>query len=89
MAASGAAAAAVVQAIKASGVLVKVAPEEFSKLLRLVKDPLIVTTEGGIFGRTFQYMMSYKGIAFFTKAKEPLSLPQDAEVVAAQSIWTP
>lgn len=89
MAAAGAAAAAIAQAIKASGVVVKIDPDEFSKILRLAKDPLIVIAEGGLFGKTYQYMMSYKGLAFFTKSKEVLSLPTGAEVVAAKSIWVP
>jgi hypothetical protein len=43
MAAGAAAAAAIAQAIKASGVLVRVEPREFSKILNRVKDPLVVT----------------------------------------------
>jgi hypothetical protein len=89
MAAGASAAAAIAQAIKASGVVVKIDPDEFSKILRLAKDPLIVIAEGGLFGKTYQYMMSYKGLAFFTKSKDALSLPQGAEVVTAKSIWVP
>ncbi len=36
-----------------------------------------------------QYLLSYKGLAFFTKTPEPLDLPGAAEVIAAQSIWIP
>ncbi len=90
MAAAGAAAAAAIaDAIKASGVLVRIAPEEFAKVLRLVKDPLVVTAEGGLFGKSYQYLMSYKGLAFFTKSSEPMTLPVDAEVVRANRISIP
>lgn len=89
MAAAGAAAAAIAQAIAASGVVVRLQPDEFLKLLRLMKEPLIVTGKGGFLQRGFQYMVSYKGLAFFTKSRDPLSLPVDAEIINAKSIWVP
>jgi hypothetical protein len=87
--AGGAAAAAVIAATKASGVLVKLDPNEFVKLLQRMQDPLIVIAEGGIFGKNFQYLVGYKGLAFFTKSSEELSLPSGAEVVRANKIWIP
>ena len=83
------AAAAIAKATKASGVLVKLDPEEFAKLLIRVKDPLIVIAEGGFFSKNFQYLMSYKGLAFFTTSANPLLLPSGAEVVSAARIWIP
>ena len=53
------------------------------------KDPLIVVSEGGIFGKTYKYLMSYKGLAFHTKSAEPLQLPANAEVIASNRIWAP
>jgi hypothetical protein len=87
--AAGAAAAAIAQAIRASGVLVKLTPEEFSKVLNRVKDPLVVVAEGGVFNTNYQYLVSYKGLAFFTKAPEPLMLPAGTELLTAESIWIP
>ena len=87
--AAAAAAAAIAQAIKASGVLVRVAPEEFLKIAGRAKDPLVVMATGGVFTKNYQYLMGYKGLAFFTKASAPLPLPADAEIVAAQGIWIP
>jgi hypothetical protein len=85
-----AAAAAIAQAIKASGVLVRVNPEEFSKILVRVKDPLVVTAMGRVFfSAKYQYLVSYKGLAFFTNSDAPLMLPAGCEVVAAQSINIP
>ena len=83
------AAAAVADAIKASGVLVRVEPEEFAKILGRTKDALIVIAEGGIFGKNYHYLMSYKGLAFFTKSNTPLELPAGAEVVTADHIEIP
>jgi hypothetical protein len=87
--AAGAAAAAIAEATKASGVLVRLEPGEFIKLLTRVKDPLIVIAEGGFFSKNFQYLVSYKGLAFFTKSANALALPSGAEVVSAGRIWIP
>ena len=88
-AAAAAAAAAIADAIKASGVLVRVAPEEFAKILARTNEPLIVIAEGGFFGTNYQYLMSYKGLAFFTKSSNILKLPDGAEVVNANRISIP
>jgi hypothetical protein len=87
--AAGRAAAAIAKATKASGVLIRLEPEEFVKLLTRMKDPLIVIAEGGFFGKNFQYLVSYKGLAFFTKSANALALPPSAELVTADRIWIP
>jgi hypothetical protein len=86
---AAAAAAAIAQAIKASGVLVTVKPADFLAVVQRQKEPLVVHAIGGIFSTSYQYLTSYKGLAFFTKSPEPLVLPSDAEVVPAKSIWIP
>ena len=88
-ASAGAAAAAVAQAIKASGVIVRVEPEDFLRILRRQTEPLVVHATGGFFSTSYQYLSSYKGLAFFTKSPAPLSLPNGCEVVQAQKIWIP
>jgi hypothetical protein len=88
-AAIAAAHAAMVQAIKASGVVVQMTPENFQSLLNTLENPLIVTSEGGFLKTIFQYLVSYKGLAFYTKTPVPLLLPSGAEVVAAKSMWMP
>jgi GGDEF domain-containing protein len=87
--AGAAAAAAIANANKASGVLVRLEPEEFAKILARAKDPLVVVAQGGFFSNKYQYLMSYKGLAFYCKADEPLQLPAGIEVVSAGSIWIP
>jgi hypothetical protein len=87
--AAAAAGAAIANAIKASGVLVRVEPQEFAKILGLTKEPLIVIAKGGFFGTNYQYLMSYKGLAFFAKSSAELNLPADAEVVRANRISIP
>jgi len=91
MAASAAAAgaAAIAQAIKASGAIVRVSPEDFQTLLSRVESPLVVHAEGGFLSLSYRYLFSHKGLAFFTKSPTPLQLPARAETVRAIKIWIP
>ena len=86
---AAAAAAAIANAIKASGVVVRVATNDFQTILRKVEKPLVIYAEGGIFTTNYQYLVSYKGFVFFTKSPEPLVLPAVVEIVVAKKIWLP
>jgi hypothetical protein len=88
-AAAAAAAAARIQALKASGVIVRVEPAAFLALLTMQKEPLVVHASGGVFWTTYKYLVSYKGLAFFTESEAALNLPEGTEMVMAQSIWIP
>jgi len=89
MAASAAAAAAIASAIKASGVLITVDPENFQTILNKAEKPLVICTTGGVFSKNYQYLTSYKGFAFFTKSRSPLDLSLKVEIVQANKIWIP
>jgi hypothetical protein len=87
---AGASAAAVIaQAIKASGILIKVEPEAFSTIISRTESPLIVMAEGGLFNKNFQYLTSYKGLAFYTKTTQQIQFPNRTELIYAQKIWIP
>ena len=88
-AAAAAAAATIARAIKASGTIVKVEPGEFERILASQRGLLVVTAQGGFFSTNYQYLTSYKGLAFFSQSATPLSLPSSHEVVAARRIWIP
>ncbi len=83
------AAAAVAEAVKASGAVVQVRPRDFMKLVSKAEEPLVVVAVGGFFRASYRYLVGYKGFVFFTKSPEPLQLPRDAEVVKATKIWVP
>ena len=87
--ATAAAAAVIANAIKASGVVVQVSPADFHAILRKIQKPLVIFAQGGFFSKNYQYLVSYKGFAFFTKAAEPMILPSEVETVAAKRIWIP
>jgi hypothetical protein len=87
--AGAAAAAAVANAIKASGVLVRVDPQNFRTLLSRAAGAVVVHAQGGMLSTNYQYLLGYKGLAFYTKADEPISMPGDVELVKAEKIWIP
>jgi hypothetical protein len=84
-----AAIAATVQAVKASGAIVRVLPEMFTSLVSKSKEPLVVTAEGGLFRKGHQYLTSYKGLFFFTQSPTPLQFSGDVEMIPAKTIWVP
>jgi hypothetical protein len=82
-------AAAIANAIKASGVVVRVDAGDFLDILRRTDEPLVVVSYGGVFKKRHKYLTSYKGLAFFTKSPTPLVLPPRVEVIQAKSISIP
>ncbi len=86
---AAAAAAAIANAIKASGAIVNVESGDFETILRRVEAPLVVCATGGVFSTQYYYLTSYKGLIFFTKTATPLSLPGRAEIINAKKIWIP
>jgi hypothetical protein len=90
MSAGGAAAAAAsIAAIGASGVIVRVEPENFVAVLKRQPGALVVHATGGVFSTDYRYLTSYKGLAFYTKVRAPLDLPPGTELVQAKTIWVP
>lgn len=88
-AAAAAAQAAINQAIKASGTLIRIEAEEFSRLIRNMDDGIVVEAETGIFSTSFKYLTSYKGLTFFTKSQVQISIPSKLEKIKARTIWMP
>jgi len=89
MSAGAAAAAAIANAIKASGVIVYVSEEDFANILQKSEKPLVICAIGGLFTKKYRYMTSYKGFAFFTKCPAPLMFPPKIETIVAKKIWIP
>jgi hypothetical protein len=85
-----AAAAAIAQAIKASGAIVRMDPENFLQIVHRADEAVVVMATSKIFGRTsYKYLTSYKGLAFYTKSPGQLPLGVRAELVYAKQIWIP
>lgn len=82
-------AAALANAIKASGVLVRLEAPEWLKILKRTDNPLVVISRGGMFRRKYQYLTTYRGLAFFTASEHPIVLPGRTELINAKSITMP
>ena len=90
--AAGAAAAAgafVAQAVKASGAIVEVEPQDFRSLLDRVDKPLVVVSQAGTFKKYYQYLSGVRGLIFYTKSPDILHFKGGTEVVQANKIWIP
>jgi len=84
-----AAAAAIANAIKASGAIVNVESRDFEAILKRAAAPLVVCAQSGVFSAKHHYLTSYKGLVFYTKTQTSLPLPQAAEIINANRIWIP
>ena len=81
--------AAIANAIKATGVVVRMEPSEWLSVLKRNDNAVVVVAEGGMFKKSFRYLTSYRGLAFFTKSTHALILPGRTEVINAKSISLP
>ena len=88
-AAEGAAHAVMVNALKASGVVVRLEVADWLKILERTDRPLVVVGTGGVFKKHNQYLTSYRGLAFFTTSKDTIVLPPRCEIVRAKTISIP
>lgn len=86
---AAAAAAAIAQAIKASGAIVAVDAQEFLAILARHDEPLVIKATGGVFTTKYRYLTSYKGFAFYTQTRIRLELPTHCEIIVAGRIWIP
>jgi hypothetical protein len=89
VAGAAAAAAATARAIKASGAIVQVEPNEFRKLAAQNAEGVVVHALSGVFSTKHKYLMGYKGLVFYASASEPISLAGRHQVVEAEKIWIP
>ena len=93
VAAAAAAQQMVINASNGSGLIVRVSPEEFVRLLnQATPESLVVQdhNEAGFLSReSYQYLLSYKGFAFVTKSPTPLDLPTGLDKVVAENIYVP
>ena len=86
---AGPTAAAMMAAIRASGVIVSVEPDDFVGILKRQPGALVVHATGGFFSTDYRYLTSYKGLAFYTRARALLDLPPGRELAQARKIWVP
>ena len=81
--------AAVVQAIKASGAIVRVEPDAFAHIVSRQDDPLVIHATAGVFKARHEYLVAHRGFCFHTQSPDPLPLPGRTELIEAKQIWIP
>lgn len=86
---AGASVGAAVEALRVSGAIVRLAPDDFVYLLSKCRDPLVVVNEGGFLTKSYRYLFGHKGLVFYTRSTEELSLPGGVEIVYARKLWMP
>ncbi len=79
----------IANAIKASGSVVKVEPDEFRKILDKIDSPLVVESVGGFFSVSYKYLTSYKGLAFYCKSPVQVEFDKNVEIITAKKIVFP
>ena len=80
---------AIANAIKASGVVVRLEPDEWLKILKRTESPMVVVAYSGMFKKSYQYLTAYRGLVFFTKSDRQIVLPGRTETITAKSISIP
>lgn len=81
--------AAMANAVKAIGSIIKLDSAEFQRVLVLAESPLVVTAEGGVFSKWYKYVFSFRGLTFYCKSNAELILPGGAQVIQARKISIP
>ncbi len=81
--------AAIANAVKAMGSIIKLDPDEFQRVLVLADSPLVVIAAGGVFTKWYKYVFSFKGLTFYCKSKTELMLPGGAQIIKARKISIP
>lgn len=77
------------QAIKMNGVFVQITTSDFQNLLNKNENLMVVVSKTGLFTTQYLHLTSYKGLVFYCKAKEPLSISYRHEVIQASSVFLP
>lgn len=79
-----------VNARMALGTIVVVDSNRFSSILTMIETPLvIVSREKYLFRKLYKYIVTYKGLVFYTDSEKSILLPDNIELIEAERIWTP
>jgi hypothetical protein len=79
----------IANAIKASGAIVTVEPEDFQKIIAKTEAPLVIRSVEGRRTKKYKYLTEYKGLAFHTESRSELVFPSRVEMISAKKISVP
>ncbi|MEI7845112.1 MAG: hypothetical protein WCK35_04825 [Chloroflexota bacterium] len=79
-----------IRAITSTGAIVQVGVDVFQDILSREEVPIIVMCLAkSFFGSQYRYLISYKGLYFYTEAKTALQLPEKIEIINSSQMWMP
>lgn len=81
--------AATMNASRASGSIITVAPGAFEQILSKSEHRLVVHSTPPFWSKKHSYLTSYKGLTFFTRSPQSLTIPEGCEIIEAKTIWIP
>lgn len=70
-------------------IIVTVENDEFMRLVKQANDPMIIHQIPGWFSGQNRYLLTYRGVTFYTRSKEELSISKNAEVITAKYFYVP
>lgn len=77
------------QALKMNGAFIKLTPEDFQNLLNRNENLAVAVSKASFFKTTYTYVTSHKGLIFYCKHNEQLSIPSKHETINTSSISLP
>jgi hypothetical protein len=80
--------AAMIQAIRAAGAIVRVEARDFERIVRNAREALVIRAPPSAFSRKYHYM-SYRGFVFYTRTREQLQFASGVEVIEAKTVYAP
>jgi hypothetical protein len=87
---AAAAKAAIQEAIKASGAIVRIENTDFSRLISKMETGLVIESVSRFFGKEYyKYSTSYLGFVFYCKSNEKISISSRLEKINAKNMWFP
>lgn len=87
---AAAAQAAINEAIKASGAIIRIEAEEFKRLISKMEDGIVIEKDAsGFLSSGYKYSTAYKGFIFYCKSVSAIPIPGRLEKIKARRIWIP
>ena len=68
-----------------SGVIVQVETDEFQRLLKEVRDPMVVHQKPSWWQPYHRYLLNYRGMTFYIKTKQEISISKYVNLVSAKN----
>ena len=76
------------ESCSSANAVIYVEHDQFLKLLKEANNPLVVYQKPNWLQRQHRYLLNHRGMTFYTKSSEELSISKYTEVIEAKQIHT-